>query len=81
MIARLPLRGATPHPTLQQLIERHGSRRVILALIATLILIRKPRRKRQRRGIPTHQLGAHLRQDIGLPPHVPESPRHWDFRP
>ncbi|WP_157994778.1 hypothetical protein [Paracoccus tegillarcae] len=79
MIARLPLRGSTPHLTLQQLIDRHGTRVVVIALIGTMIRgARKP--KRRRRNAAAERLSPHLRRDIGLPPYRDDSPRHWDIR-
>ncbi len=78
MISQLPLRGSTPHPTLQQLIDRHGRLTVMLALM-TIVLPKKRRRKR-RMGVAgsTDQLGDYLRRDIGLPPYHREGSRPTD---
>jgi uncharacterized protein YjiS (DUF1127 family) len=57
---------------LARLVERHGARRVLVALMKALIARRRTRRA-------TAQLSDHLRRDIGLPPQAP-APRHWEIR-
>lgn len=69
------LRGIPPIPdllpeALDNLIARHGLRRVLLALIA------RPLRHRR---VEVVDLSDHIRRDIGLPPSG-HSPRHWDIR-
>jgi len=54
-----------PAEMLSSLIDRHGLRRVALALLAALL-------RRRRRRTDACALSDHLRRDIGLPPGRPD---------
>lgn len=65
-----------PAEALARLIDRHGARTVLAALVAALTaraVVRRPAR------LDASALNDHLRRDIGLPPHAP-APRHWEIR-
>lgn len=70
--------AAVPRPDLETLIARHGAARVLWALLRALLNPRRLKRGRPRPPDPAH-LGAHLRRDIGLPPHDPRPPRYYDL--
>ena len=53
-----------PHVAVRRLIERHGLRPILLAVLGLAL------RRRRRQGPPAHTLSDHLRLDIGLPPVV-----------
>lgn len=76
MIAQLPLRAASPRPTIDRLILRYGATAVLWAMIRALLL---PRRRRPRPPDP-YLLSPHMRRDIGLPPREPYVPKYYELR-
>lgn len=76
----LPLKSAAaPRPDLETLIARHGAASVLWALLRVLLQPRRLTRHRRPHPPDPAHLGAHLRRDIGLPPHDPRPPRYYDL--
>jgi hypothetical protein len=59
--------------TVERLIERHGPRRLLMAVLGRLVRRRTERPAR----FPGH-LSDHMRRDIGMPPEAYHR-RHWDL--
>ena len=72
MIAKASAPAIPLRPELENLLTRHGTARVILALMRALL---NPRR-RKTRPPDVSRLSPHLRRDIGLPVET-EAPRRW----
>lgn len=69
-----------PAEALSRLVDRHGARAILAALIAELASRTRARRNAPSRArLDATALSQHLRRDIGLPPRAP-APQHWTIR-